>query len=66
MRLNPSSKGVESKLYFIIFFLFSSFLALIVYNFALDALVEEELSYSKDIGIFRMHLDVSGPELKDE
>lgn len=57
MPFNPHSKKLETKLYFIVFILVASFVAIVIHSFAAGAYLEDEQAASVP-KIIRPHLDL--------
>ncbi len=53
MSLNPYTKSIETKLYFIVFTLFSSFLTLLIYNASIDTSVTSDSIINNQSRVFR-------------
>jgi len=64
MSLNPYTKSIETKLYFIVFALFSSFLTIMIYNFSLDTVVTSDLTIDEEINMLLRHRGAAGNNKK--
>lgn len=42
MSYNPYTQAIETKLYLVVFTLFSSFLAIVIYNFSFDNIIASD------------------------
>ena len=42
MSFNPYTQAIETKLYLVVFTLFSSFLAIVIYNFSFDNIISSD------------------------
>jgi len=56
MSINLYTKAFETKLYFIVFILFSSFLTLLIYHASLDTAISADENVSKATTLFQQHL----------
>jgi len=60
MSYNPYTKSIETKLYFIVFALFSSFLTILIYNLSLDTVVTGDATIDDEINILLRRRDTAG------